>query len=232
MAFITSAAWQRKSTRSRFVSHRMRTSRLAPRCVSMLSRSQRKGELLDFLQPLSCGAAVLADSAVQNEIDEKVRALEESTPSVQPVRDVLLPGVYRLDYTTSSSILAINRPLFFRPLSSGIYQIISDDASSVTNVEIIAPFSVFGWKRPTYWNRVRAAASAGSSDKRVEVQFTKFELFNGLLSFDVSKNRRFSNWLDVTYLDETMRISRGGEGNLFVLTRVEDPTIKSLAAPN
>ncbi|NES67491.1 MAG: fibrillin, partial [Okeania sp. SIO2D1] len=34
------------------------------------------------------------------------------------------------------------------------------------------------------------------------------------------QNREQKGWLDITYLDEDLRIGRGNQGNVFVLSRV------------
>ncbi|WP_298617256.1 PAP/fibrillin family protein [uncultured Thermosynechococcus sp.] len=42
-----------------------------------------------------------------------------------------------------------------------------------------------------------------------------------LLALDVPLNSNAQQgWLDITYLDEDLRIARGNEGSLFVLTRI------------
>ena len=39
------------------------------------------------------------------------------------------------------------------------------------------------------------------------------------LPLDFSIEREQKGWLDITYLDRDMRIGRGNEGNVFVLTK-------------
>ena len=38
-------------------------------------------------------------------------------------------------------------------------------------------------------------------------------------AIDFTINRDQSGWLDITYLDENLRIGRGNEGSVFVLTK-------------
>lgn len=48
----------------------------------------------------------------------------------------------------------------------------------------------------------------------------KFEYFTvGILPFPAPRGDVFTSWLDVTYLDRDLRLSRGAKGNIFVLSR-------------
>ena len=49
------------------------------------------------------------------------------------------------------------------------------------------------------------------------VQFKRFSV--GPVAFDAPK--QFQGFLDITYLDKDLRLTRGDKGNLFVLTRME-----------
>jgi hypothetical protein len=39
------------------------------------------------------------------------------------------------------------------------------------------------------------------------------------IDFEINSDRQ-QGWLDITYLDDDLRIGRGNEGNVFVLTKV------------
>lgn len=54
-----------------------------------------------------------------------------------------------------------------------------------------------------------------TSSSAVDVQFQEFTF--GPLKVQASENAKGA--LDITYVDDEMRISRGNEGNLFVLVR-------------
>ena len=53
------------------------------------------------------------------------------------------------------------------------------------------------------------------SRSKVRVQFERFTI--GFLQFNAPS--RFRGELDITYVDEDFRLSRGDKGNLFILTK-------------
>ena len=53
---------------------------------------------------------------------------------------------------------------------------------------------------------------------QVDVRFNKFTI--GKLVFPAPKS--FQSWLDITYLDKDIRLSRGARGNIFVLSRYQE----------
>lgn len=59
----------------------------------------------------------------------------------------------------------------------------------------------------------KTATIEPETDQRVGVYFQK------LMIGPIKVNFKSYNYLDTTYLDQTLRISRGGRGNLFVLIR-------------
>lgn len=81
-------------------------------------------------------------------------------------------------------------------------------ALTAANKEVV---NYFGFKI----NRKVTAALTPISKSKVAVQFKKFTI--GPVSFNAPSS--FKGMLDVTYLDEELRLSRGDKGNLFVLTR-------------
>ena len=64
-------------------------------------------------------------------------------------------------------------------------------------------------------NRGITADLTPVSDSEVAVQFRRFSI--GPISFNTP--RSFRGRLDVTYLDDELRLSRGDKGNLFILTK-------------
>jgi len=176
----------------------------------------------------------LLDTATdQQAILAKVAVLEERNPTPQPLSAVdKLDGNWRLLYTTSRDLLRIDQvPL----LKLGqIYQYIRAREARIYNIaEVIG--------LPYLEGLVSVAARFEPvSDRRVQVKFERSIL--GLqrlvgyqspdtfvrqieagqkftaIDFNIT-NRDQQGWLDVTYLDDDMRIGRGNEGSVFVLTK-------------
>ncbi|PNH01789.1 putative plastid-lipid-associated protein 4, chloroplastic [Tetrabaena socialis] len=164
-------------------------------------RVAAKEELLARLDGLDRGAAATAEDKA--DVERLASALEKLNPTPQPLKaPQLLSGSWRLLYTTSDSILATNRPALLRPRGS-IYQIIDVERLKARNNET--------WP---FFNAVTADLTPVSANK-VAVQFRTFKLFGGLISITAPDSARGE--LAFTYLDETLRVSRGDKGNLFLL---------------
>lgn len=174
-----------------------------------------KDALFSALAPLDNGRAILGNKKEQDRIEKLIQALERENPSLRPTEDPRIAGKWRLEYCTSRTILQARLPPFLRP--KDLLQVISSDGTRITNIEIIQPLG----KENTNlrWTNKVVVASKPDGYKRVDVQFQTFELFNQVFKVDVSQNKAFAGFLDTTYLDNDVRISRGDEGNVFVLTR-------------
>ncbi len=179
---------------------------------------------------------ILATDLDRQAILAAITELESRNPHPRPLTTAvdLLAGNWRLLYTSSQSLLGIDRlPLLnlaniyqcIRPLTSSIYNIA--EVSSLipgTNslVAIVADFTPV-------------------SESRVNVKFNRSLFgFQGLINYSepdrfitaIENGQKFAAidlkigaqnkepaWLEVTYLDDTLRIGRGNEGNVFVLTK-------------
>ena len=175
-----------------------------------------------------------------NEIDNvrvlaAIQEMEDANPTTQPLKaKELLEGDWRLLYTTSKAILGLDRfPLF---KLGQIYQCVRTSEGKIYNIAEIVGL-------PLLEGLVSVAATFEPvSDRRVNVMFERYivglQRFVGynspkefirqiesgkkFLPLDFSiDNRERAGWLDITYLDQDMRIGRGNEGNVFVLTKEE-----------
>ena len=153
---------------------------------------------------------VSASEAQRDAVDAAAKALEARNPNRaclrSPAARALLSGEWELLYTTSASILGATRPWPFRPLGP-IFQTIDVDRLRARNRETF-PF----------FNAVDADLTP-SSASAVDVQFVTFYVF-GFIEVTAPASARGA--LDVTYLDEELRVSRGDRGNLFVLRMADD----------
>jgi hypothetical protein len=193
-----------------------------------------KDELLEAIAGKNRG--LLASEIDKQAILAAITQVEDRNPTPKPLEAVeLLDGNWRLLYTTSTELLGIDR---FPLLKLGqIYQCLRVQERKVFNIA-----EVYGL--PFLEGIVSVCASFNPvSERRVEVKFERFvsglqrtigysspnQFINELetdkkflaLDFKIQPRERLG-WLDVTYLDRDLRIGRGNEGSVFVLTKVAD----------
>jgi len=193
-----------------------------------------KAELLEAIAGKNRG--LLATERDQLAILAAIAQLEDRNPTPRPTEaSDLLDGNWRLLYTTSRGLLNIEQ---FPLLKLGqIYQLIRAREGRIYNLA-----EVHGL--PFLEGLVSVAARFEAvSERRVEVKFERavlglqrligyqwpsqfvqrLETGEKFLAIDFSIARREQQgWLDVTYLDADLRIGRGNEGSVFVLTKVRE----------
>lgn len=192
----------------------------------------KKATLLEAIAGKNRG--LLATEADKTAILSAIAQLEDYNPTPQPVEAAnLLDGNWRLLYTDSQELLGIDQ---FPIYNLGqIYQCIRVRSGKIYNIAEIVGI-------PYLEAMVSVVAGFEAvSEKRVQVKFHRFII--GLQRFiayqypnqfidDIESGKKFlavdftikdqqrSGWLDITYLDEDIRIGRGNMGNVFVLTKV------------
>jgi len=151
------------------------------------------------------------DSELRSKIMNIVEELEGINPTPNPLGSSDINGEWTLRWTTSRSIIGAGKPFFLRPDSKRpILQRIDVRTLTAMNVDP----RKFLWKK--YENSVNAELKP-LSDSKVAVQFVRFNLFNEKIS--IKAPERAKGELDTTFLCESLRISRGDRGNVFVLTK-------------
>ena len=198
----------------------------------------KKAELLEAIAGKNRG--LLADEIDNVRVLSAIQQLEDHNPTPQPIaaKD-LLEGDWRLLYTTSKGILGLDRFPMFK--LGQIYQCVRTAEAKVYNIaEVIGiPF-------------LEGIVSVGArfepvSDRRINVIFERSivglqRIFNykspssfikqiesgkKFLPIDFKiENREQKGWLEITYLDEDMRVGRGNEGNVFVLTKEKTALVR------
>ena len=191
----------------------------------------KKAELLEAIAGKNRG--LLASEIDKVKVLSIVEQLEDHNPTPKPVEArELLEGNWRLLYTTSRGLLGLDRfPLF---QLGQIYQCIRTAEAKVYNIaEIIG--------LPLLEGVVSVAARFEAvSERRVNVKFERsiiclqrfigyrspsdfieqIEAGKKFLPLDFSiENREQQGWLEITYLDENLRLGRGNEGSVFVLSK-------------
>jgi hypothetical protein len=190
-----------------------------------------KAELLEVIAGKNRG--LLASSTDQLAILAAIAQLEDRNPTPRPVEAAkLLTGDWRLLYTTSRGLLGLDQ---FPLVKLGqIYQCIRAATGKVYNIA-----EVYGV--PFLEGIISVAASFEPvSERRVQVKFDRSIIgLQRLVDYrspadfieNIENEKRFAaidfklnsqeqqGWLDITYLDEDLRIGRGNEGSVFVLTK-------------
>jgi len=207
------------------------TDSIATRLLKTMANSLAKTQLLETLAGQNRG---LFSSAAQKAlIADRIVQVEQRNPTRNPTRNPkLLEGDWRLLYTTSRELLGTDRlPL----LQLGqVYQCIRVQTQQVFNIANLnaSPF-------PGGLISV-AARFEVATNQRLTIGFERFVVgLRPLLGYQdpsqwieqLQTDRRFlaldiklqtgdrQGWIDVTYLDENLRIVRGNEGSVFVLTK-------------
>eukprot|EP00741_Cyanophora_paradoxa_P023982 tig00021719_g23158.t1 len=186
-------------------------------------RKERKLKLLLAVSASNRGQLTTPEERAQ--IEALIGSLEEATPHPAPLTTGLgdLNGSWRLLWSTAGEI----RRLLSLPLTLGsVYQNVNVSSGSFENVAYLSAGPL-----ARGFVRVKATFSA-ETDRIIRVKFTErqyiAESFLGLPAPAGSDGGEFmlgsqanpgGGTLEVTYLDADMRIGRGGEGSLFVLTK-------------
>ena len=191
----------------------------------------KKSELLEAIAGKNRG--LLASEIDNVRVLSAIQQLEDQNPTPKPLEAKdLLEGNWRLLYTTSREILGIDR---FPLLNLGqIYQCIRTNEARLYNIAEIVGL-------PFLEGLVSVCANFEPvSERKVNVKFERYivglqrffsyqspdkfikdiETGKKFLPLDFSlANRERQGWLEITYLDEDMRIGRGNQGNVFVLAK-------------
>jgi hypothetical protein len=190
-----------------------------------------KADLLEKIAGVNRG--LLTNERDRISIQAAIAQLEDRNPTRNPVEAVeWLEGNWRLLYTTSRELLGLGR---FPIVQLGqIYQCIRIRETQIYNIaelqgipflegivsvsaqftpiteqrvqvqfqrSVIALQRVVGYQSPTQWIN-----QLNTHPKLTAIDFT-------------IDSQRQPGWLDITYLDQDLRVGRGNEGNLFVLTK-------------
>ncbi|BAY10273.1 PAP/fibrillin family protein [Calothrix sp. NIES-2098] len=199
---------------------------------------------LDKIQTNSDGPAtnLQLDNTLALEIEKLATELESVNPNPYPLLNAtaLLDGTWQLKYSTAREIRALaSLPLGLKVCQ--VYQAINVANKSFFNLAKVRHFLglVSGY--------VKVAASfepaqeeVSPAHKRINVSFkTRYLAIEKIVGINTPQlnpykvmpaknpNDRIAT-LDITYLDETLRIGRGGDDSLYILNKCKNlPNITS-----
>ncbi|MEH1927136.1 PAP/fibrillin family protein [Nostoc sp.] len=202
-----------------------------------------KGKLqakLEKIQTKSDGSPVTdlqLDKTLAEEIEQLTTELESVNPNLYPLlyATSLLEGAWQLQYSTAREI----RSLVSLPLGlklGKVYQVI--DVANKLFFNLAKVKHSLGLV--SGYVKVTASFEPAKEDlepllhKRINVYFDKRYLsIEKILGINTPQLNPFkvvpannptgrTATLDITYLDETLRIGRGGDGSLFILSKCND----------
>jgi PAP_fibrillin len=195
---------------------------------------------LKKIKPFSNGSPVTnlkLDKTVAEKIEKLTTELESVNPNFYPLvyAPSLLEGNWQLQYSTAREI----RSLESLPLGlklGKVYQVIDVANKLFFNIAYVKhPLGLIsGYVKVTASFEPVKDDSWTLPNKRISIDFDKrylsIEKIIGIKTpqlnpFKVVPANNPPNRvpiLDITYLDETLRIGRGGEGSLFILSKSND----------
>lgn len=190
-------------------------------------------------QPKNDGSPITnlkLDQTLVVEIEELTKELESVNPYPQPLLSAtaLLEGAWQLQYSTAREI----RSLDSLPLGlqiGKVYQVINIADKLFFNIaQVRHPLGLISGYVKVTASFEPAIDTSNRADKRINVYFDKRYLaIEKIVGINTPKLNPFKvivannpqgriATLDITYLDETLRIGRGGDESLFILNKAND----------
>jgi len=192
---------------------------------------------LEEVQPNRDGSPITniqLDKTISTEIEQLTTEIENLNPNPHPLLNAitLLEGVWQLQYSTAREI----RSLASLPLGltvGEVYQVIDVTNKLFFNLAYVKHSLglVSGYVRVTASFEPATGDDLTVANKRINVYFDKRYLsITKIIGFDTPQLNPFKvvpannptgrvATLDITYLDENLRIGRGGDGSLFILSK-------------
>lgn len=166
-------------------------------------RAALKAELISLSEETERG---MIETPEQKERIEKLFGkLEKLNPTSKPLLSDKVNGVWELRYTTSDVILGRGGS----PRIGPIQQLIDTKNLRAENTEVVRYLNILDVPRKI------TAKLEPQSNQLTNVQFEQFSI--GPVSFKAPDS--FKGSLDITYVDDELRLTRGDKGNIFILTK-------------
>ncbi|WP_414549563.1 PAP/fibrillin family protein [Anabaena sp. CCY 0017] len=206
-----------------------------------LSLKQKLQASLEEMQTKSNLSSPLTDLKLDKtsaaEIAQLATELENCNPHPQPLLNAisLLNGAWKLLYSTAREIRSLDSLPLGLQLGE-VYQVIDVNNTLFFNLAFVKhPLGIV-----SAYVKVTASFAPATDNlsplphQRINVNFDKRYLsIQKIFGFDTPQLNPFKvipangpkgrvPTLDITYLDETFRIGRGGDGSLFILSKADD----------
>ncbi|KAL5555737.1 hypothetical protein UlMin_037973 [Ulmus minor] len=189
--------------------------------------TQIKTELYQALEGINRGIFGVP-SKKKSEIEDLVKLLEAQNPTPDPTLNLeKVAGCWKLVYSTITILGSKRTKLGLRDFISlgDFFQIIDVDKSKAVNV---IKFNVRGFQLFSGQLTIDAFFKPASKS-RVDINYHKSNITPDQLMNVFRKNYDLllsifnpEGWLEITYVDDSLRIGRDNKGNFFILERSED----------
>ncbi len=212
----------------------------------MNKRTKIKEQLLTKIEELKTSTEIKLkspitdfslDDKIAQEIDELTQKLEAQNPNLSPLLYAvnLLDGVWQLEYSTAREIRGLTALKYGLKLGS-VYQVIDLATNSFFNQAFVKHRLglVSGYVLVTATFELAKENYSPLPNKRLNINFKKRYLAiekigkiktPRLNPFKIVPARnpkgRVPNF-DITYLDAELRIGRGGDGGLYILSKIDN----------
>ncbi|HIK37134.1 MAG: PAP/fibrillin family protein [Geminocystis sp.] len=209
----------------------------------MSSNRELKKKLLEKIEGLAKRRGLnpkcpLTDTPLSQEEKEEIEAITEYLESLNPFPKPLvygvslLDGVWQLHYSTAREIRRLNQLPFGLQLCR-VYQTINTKEKTFFNIAFVEHKSgiIRGYVKVTASFYPRCEEGNLLPDNVINVNFEKRSFaiqnmagiktpfFEPIRIVEARNPQERIPSLKITYIDEDMRIGRGGDGSLFILSR-------------
>ncbi|KAG5029782.1 hypothetical protein JHK87_013296 [Glycine soja] len=189
--------------------------------------AQKKRELCQAVEGINRGIFGIP-ATTKSEIERLVKQIESLNPTPCPTLELeKVAGCWRLVYSTISILGSKRTKLGLRDFISldDFFQTIDISKSKAVNV---IKFSAMGLSLLSGQLNIEASFRIASST-RVDINFENSTITPDRLMNVFRKNYDLllgifnpEGWLEITYVDDTLRIGRDDKSNIFVLERFDD----------
>ena len=175
------------------------------------------------------------DKTLETEIEQLTKELENLNPHPLPLLYTpnLLEGTWQLQYSTAREIRSLDSlPLGLKV--GKVYQVINVGNKEFFNLaQVQHPLKLISGHVKVTASFEPAINTSGLADKRINVYFDQRYLaiekivgiatpkLNPFKIIKANNPRGRVATLDITYIDETFRIGRGGDQSLFILNKTD-----------